>query len=104
MQHVTDPRTGIQRTNKWLPEVAEVVEACEAEIGRRQRLRRLAELPRREPKLLEAPRDPEKDAIMAAKFKQLVTTLTSNMKLSRASVGQPPEGITREQWEEIPNA
>lgn len=30
---VTDPRTGLQRRAKWLPTIAEVVEACEAEAN-----------------------------------------------------------------------
>ena len=36
VEHVTDPRTGLPRTLKWLPSVAEVVEACE----QRQRAKR----------------------------------------------------------------
>lgn len=33
---VTDPRTGLPSRNKWLPNVAEVREACEAEMVRRR--------------------------------------------------------------------
>lgn len=29
---VTSPRTGLQRRSKWPPSIAEVVEACEAEV------------------------------------------------------------------------
>jgi hypothetical protein len=30
VEYVTDPRTGLPRTSKWLPSIAEVVEACDA--------------------------------------------------------------------------
>lgn len=73
--HVTDPRTGIQRALKWLPEVADVVEACEAEISRRKRAKVIADITAREaakPKVIEPPRDPVHDAKMAARFQALL--------------------------------
>jgi hypothetical protein len=33
IQRVTDPRTGIARTNKWMPNPAEVAEACDEAKG-----------------------------------------------------------------------
>lgn len=32
VSRVTDPRTGVQRKNKFLPSVAEIIEACEEEM------------------------------------------------------------------------
>lgn len=75
IEHVTDPRTGIQRTLKWLPEVAEVVEACEGEIVRRRKAKRIAEVMAREaakPKRIDPPRNPERDAEMAQRFQLLL--------------------------------
>lgn len=42
---VTDPRTGLQRRSKWLPTIAEVVEACEAEQVAMATRERYASLP-----------------------------------------------------------
>ena len=41
---VSDPRTGIVRRVKFLPRLAELAEACDAEMARRARLRQNAEL------------------------------------------------------------
>lgn len=38
IEKVTDPRTGVPRRLKWLPSVAEVVEACEHERGLKEAL------------------------------------------------------------------
>jgi len=38
VEYVTDPKTGIQRRNKWPPTPAEVVEACSAEIAWRTKV------------------------------------------------------------------
>lgn len=37
VEYVTDPRTGIQRTNKWPPSIQEVVEACDNRIAAKVR-------------------------------------------------------------------
>lgn len=31
IEYVTDPRTGLPRTSKWLPTIAEIAEACDKE-------------------------------------------------------------------------
>lgn len=80
IQRVTDPRTGLQRKLKWLPEVADVVEACDAEVSRLEIAARVAALPAPRPKAIEAPRDPEKDAEMARRFQGLMAELMSKMK------------------------
>jgi hypothetical protein len=41
---VSDPRTGIVRRVKFLPRLAELAEACDAEMARRAKLRESAEL------------------------------------------------------------
>ncbi len=44
IQRVTDPRTGIARTSKWMPNVAEVSEACDTakkEIETEEKLKRI---------------------------------------------------------------
>lgn len=38
------PVTGIQRKSKWPPSIAEVVEFCDAEVARAERLRRYSSL------------------------------------------------------------
>ena len=45
IEHVTSPRTGIQRRLKWPPSISEVVEACEQHQDYLARLRQ----PRRDP-------------------------------------------------------
>lgn len=71
---VTDPRTGLPRRLKWLPAVAEVADACDAEVESR-RLRAMAdERARRasaKPVEPEVERTPESDAAMAARFQKL---------------------------------
>lgn len=44
VEHVTDPRTGLPRSLKWLPSVAEVAEACDQ---RQEAIRKAQEPPRR---------------------------------------------------------
>lgn len=80
IQRVTDPRTGLQRKLKWLPEVADVVEACDAEVSRLEVIARAAALPEVRQKAIEAPRDPEKDAEMAARFQRLMVELLGKIK------------------------
>jgi hypothetical protein len=41
IRDVTSPLTGIQRRSKWPPSIAEVVEACDAEVARIERMKRL---------------------------------------------------------------
>lgn len=80
IQRVTDPRTGLQRKLKWLPEVADVVEACDAEVSRLDLAARVAALPAQKPKLIEATRDPERDAEMAKRFQALMAELMGRMR------------------------
>jgi hypothetical protein len=54
VRFVTDPRSGIPRTQKFLPAVAEIATACQCELDNRSTLVRLAE------KHLELRRDPKK--------------------------------------------
>lgn len=85
IQHVTDPRTGLQRKLKWLPEVADVVEACDAEVRRREIQRDVLAFQERKrltgerPKELEVARDPVRDAEMARKFELLLADLTAGL-------------------------
>lgn len=46
IEYVTSPRTGIQRRSKWPPSIAEVVDACDAEIARQATLARYAAMPK----------------------------------------------------------
>ena len=48
---VTDPRTGIQRTSKFPPSIAEVVDACDAAAARADTRRRYDEIPTPLPRL-----------------------------------------------------
>lgn len=41
IRDVTSPVTGIQRRCKFPPSIAEIVEACDAEVGRAERIRRM---------------------------------------------------------------
>lgn len=56
--YVTDPRTGVQRGQKWPPTIAEIVEACDnraAELHRYDRFRNWGKSD--DPPALEAPRE-----------------------------------------------
>lgn len=44
ISEVSGPLTGIQRRCKFPPSIAELVEACDEEVARRERIRRLGEL------------------------------------------------------------
>lgn len=76
----TDPRTGIQRKSKWLPEVADVVEFCDAEVARQRIVAMHALIPPRPVKALEPPRDPVKDAEMAKKFQDLLKQISGSLR------------------------
>ena len=54
---VTDPRTGLQRRSKWMPTIAEVVAACDAEVQRLDTIRRYERMPA--PKLNRIPLPPD---------------------------------------------
>lgn len=43
VNEITSPKTGLQRRSKFIPTIAEVVEACDAEMARLERIRRLSE-------------------------------------------------------------
>lgn len=45
VEYVTDPVTGIQTRSKWPPSLAEVVEACRAELEHRQKVAKFSSLP-----------------------------------------------------------
>ena len=75
VKRVTDPRTGIQRKCKFLPSVAEVIEACEEEmrpIRARWRAERMAQ------QVIEQhakERSPEERARVFARFQKLSAEL-----------------------------
>jgi hypothetical protein len=54
--YVTDPRTGIQRSIRWPPTIAEVVSACDARHAELQRIERYRNWGRNE-RRLESPKD-----------------------------------------------
>jgi hypothetical protein len=70
--YVTDPRTGIARRLKWLPSIAEVIEACEAQMAPLRRLR-AAEAQRNTDPIYVG--NPEERARIADRFKDLGATL-----------------------------
>jgi hypothetical protein len=41
VEYVCDPRTGLPRTLKWLPTIAEIAEACDNQVERAKTLRLL---------------------------------------------------------------
>jgi hypothetical protein len=45
IEHVTDPRTGIQTRNKWPPSLAEFIEACWAELDHRKKVAKYTAFP-----------------------------------------------------------
>jgi hypothetical protein len=63
---VTDPRTGLPSESKWLPNIAEVRDACVREAGRRARLAQPSIQERRLAYRPAPPRSPE-EAERAAK-------------------------------------
>lgn len=78
---VTDPRSGLPRKSKWLPSVAELADACDAE-KRYQDARAI--LAQREPRIKkrveEIKRTAESDAQMASRFAELLTTLRGKVR------------------------
>jgi hypothetical protein len=73
---VTDPRSGLPRKVKWLPSVAELAEACDAE-KRYQDAKRFVESRQLkiEKRVDDIERTAESDALMAAKFRELLASL-----------------------------
>ena len=60
IHHVTDLRTGIQRSCKWPPAIAEIVTACEVHrdyLAKAERYRNFGKAAIEERKQLEAPRE-----------------------------------------------
>jgi hypothetical protein len=55
--YVTDPRTGIQRSIRWPPTIAEVVSACDARNAELQRIERYMNWGRNNERQLESPKD-----------------------------------------------
>lgn len=45
VEYVTDPVTGIQSRSKWPPSLAEIVEACRAEMEHRSKVEKYSNLP-----------------------------------------------------------
>lgn len=54
--YATDPRTGVQRGQKWPPTIAEIVEACDNRAAELKRNERFSNWGKNETPLLEAPR------------------------------------------------
>lgn len=68
VKHVTDPYTGLQRTLKFPPSIAEVVEACDAEVSRRANLARYRNMARRLPGSSPAARGGSTRTALLARF------------------------------------
>lgn len=57
VEYVTDPRTGLASTHKWIPEPAEVREACEAQVAPLRRKHQREAIERKNKEALEPPVD-----------------------------------------------
>lgn len=69
IEHVTSPRTGLQRTCKFPPSVAEVVEACEREAAEQFRAKaRQERFGGGSPPMAALPRGPSMAQRLCAKF------------------------------------
>lgn len=109
---VVDPRTGIPSKSKWLPTVAEIKEACEAIEGPRRaaaRRERAEQAQLDERMLLEAPRAerPTYDELKArCAAEGLIIGGRGMARVPAVDVAafQEAHGITKEQWDAIPNA
>ena len=55
--HVASPRTGIVRTAKFVPSLAEIITACDEEVARQDRIKRYAVLPKFQRLSYERPRE-----------------------------------------------
>lgn len=51
VEHITSPLTGIQRRLKWPPALAEMVEACDAEMAYRAKVAKYSSMPPPLPRL-----------------------------------------------------
>jgi hypothetical protein len=65
--YITDPRTGIQRTSKWAPTIAEIVEACDAQVTDLHRISRYENWGKSNDLLLDGPKTekPSRDELIA---------------------------------------
>lgn len=70
---VTEPSTGLPSRLKWLPSIAEIVEACEEEAATQAETRRLEEELRRPPqrRLPEPPHRRPSESELDAQFERL---------------------------------
>lgn len=57
IEYVCDPRTGVQRGQKFPPTISEIVEACDARISDMKRRERYQNWGKNEAPLLEGPRE-----------------------------------------------
>jgi hypothetical protein len=94
VQRVTDPRTGIASRLKWIPEVAEIREACEAEmVPIRRQKEREAEEAQRQQRRREL--DEERRRADANPAKNSVSQYLSDRKVERAKgIGAPAAAET----------
>jgi len=80
VDYVCDPRTGLPRTLKFLPTVAEVVEACEARVKMRQSLDDLRKRAERERATLNDPNASADDKRRARGWLEMTRMLHESMK------------------------
>lgn len=111
IRHVTDPRTGIPSKVNWMPNVGEVRQACEDHFGPTRRAMEREAKERRqlaERKRLMPPEGPKKT------YEELVADCNARgLMIGGPKPGQQQRpiddvlqdlGITREQFDAIPNA
>ncbi len=80
--HITSPRTGIQRTSKFPPTIAEIVEAADDRAAHEMRMRKYAGIarpPRRPPREVTTDENPEE----RKKVGEMLAQLAGRLKSSR---------------------
>jgi len=93
---VTDPRTGVQRSCKWPPTIAEIVEACDQRMQDKARLTRLQTWGKRnEAPMLEAPREERPS------MEELKAKYGENWGLAEAPMAAKPPPAKAKSWDEV---
>ena len=109
IEYVTDPRTGLANSQKWIPEPAEVREACEAQMApiRRQLQREALQLKNKQSL------PPPIDRSSRKSYKEIQNDLAVQgiyigsgrrlMSIETAASVMAKYGITENEWNSIPN-
>jgi hypothetical protein len=94
IRYVTDPRTGLPSSLKWMPTVAEVREACEARAQHLRKMERLANWGKNQPRLAY---DPVPSAEARERVARLADETATFLRLGPPEEREEAERLKRDQ-------